>query len=131
MDDKWPSESTQEKMGRLAHDVRDKAADASEKIAEKFDRGREAAADKMEDAATTLSQTAAEFPAGRGLADTLEGAAQRLGAGARYIREHDLEAVLNDTRDCVRTHPGGALAVAAAAGLVLGLLLSRDRSEAF
>jgi ElaB/YqjD/DUF883 family membrane-anchored ribosome-binding protein len=116
-------------MGQFAQDVREKVETAGDRVTTQLDRGREAAAQKMEDAAATLSQKAADFPAGRGLADSLEHTAQRIEGSARYLREHDVDMMLNDARETVRMHPGGALAVAAVTGFVLGLLLNRDRAE--
>jgi ElaB/YqjD/DUF883 family membrane-anchored ribosome-binding protein len=114
---------------RFAHEMKEKVEDAGGRVASQLDRGRESAAQKMDEAAAAISRKAAEFPVGKGLADTLDHAAHRIEGGARYLREHDVDTVLNDAREKVRMHPGGALAVAAVAGFALGLLLTRNRES--
>lgn len=53
-------------------------------------------------------------------------AAQRLNAGADYVRSHDAKRMMADVRTVVTDNPGLALIVAAAGGFLVGRALSRD-----
>ena len=120
-------EAADKKLDQIAHEAREQLEQVGRQVAAGVDRGREAAARGMEQSAAALSTAAVELPQKTGrLADGMQRTAERIGTGARYLREHDVDRMLSDARETVRTHPGGSLALAAIAGLFVGLLLTRD-----
>ena len=70
--------------------------------------------------------TGDDAPQGDTVRSFTRAAAQRLTAGADYVRSHDAKRVMADVRSVVTNNPGLALIVAAAGGFVLGRALSRD-----
>lgn len=52
-------------------------------------------------------------------------AADRIQVGADYLREHDVEQILDDVRTLVKKYPGRSLAAAAMVGFVIARVLQR------
>jgi ElaB/YqjD/DUF883 family membrane-anchored ribosome-binding protein len=120
-------EAADRNLEQIAQDARARLEQVGRQVAADVDRGREAAVRGMEQSAAALSAAAGELPQKtERLADGMQRTAERIGTGARYLREHDVDRMLSDARETVRTHPGGSLALAAIAGFFVGLLLTRD-----
>ena len=74
----------------------------------------------------TRQDTGDDAPEGGTVRSFTRAAAQRLNAGADYVRSHDAKRVMADLRTVVTNNPGLALIVAAAGGFLVGRVLSRD-----
>jgi ElaB/YqjD/DUF883 family membrane-anchored ribosome-binding protein len=83
--------------------------------------GREGAASALDSAAERLEDRAASSSGVQ--AATAERAAQGMQAAAGYLKEHDTAEVWDDLEQYVKAHPMQSVAVAVAAGLVIGRAL--------
>ena len=90
------------------------------------DKGRSKAADRLEDAASTVHERADELPGGPRVKEFAHAAADRLSTTADYVRDHDARRMMADVETAVKNNPGPALLIAAAFGFVLGRALTRD-----
>jgi len=84
-------------------------------------RFKEALADKMQAAAAAVEQNAA----GSGGHRYRWQAAELLDRSANYVRSLDADHLKDDLEGEIRASPGRSLAIAAASGLVIGMLLGR------
>jgi ElaB/YqjD/DUF883 family membrane-anchored ribosome-binding protein len=92
--------------------VHDKVIDLGRSAGEKLHASRGAAADKLDDAALNLHDRAEQA------SELGHAAANRVGASARYIRDHGTKEIVADVEEIVRTHPGKSLLVAAVVGFL-------------
>ena len=109
----------------MADDAKGRAAEltgqARETAYSMAESGREGAAGALDSAAERLEDRAASSSGVQ--AATAERAAQGMQAAAGYLKEHDTAEVWDDLEQYVRTHPMQSVAVAVAAGLVIGRAL--------
>jgi ElaB/YqjD/DUF883 family membrane-anchored ribosome-binding protein len=85
------------------------------------DRFKNALAEKLHSAATSIEQRAAQSSShsyGWQVAELLD-------RSADYVRTLDLDQIKDDIQDEVRGNPGRSIAIAAASGLLIGVLLVR------
>ena len=54
------------------------------------------------------------------------GTADRIGATADFLRDHDTKAMVGSVKEFVRKHPGKSLAVAAVVGFLAARALRED-----
>lgn len=85
-----------------------------------------AAAAGLDTAASAVRNAAGDLPGGARVRTVAHATADRLGAGADYIRNHDAKRVMADVEGLLKSNPGTALLAAAAFGFLLGRTLSRD-----
>lgn len=121
-------------ISRTAAKATDAVADAASEAKERASQFRRAASQKADDtrrvAADTM-QDAAKSVRHRGQAssDAISGvaneAADRVEAGARYVRTNDFRGMVGDM---VRRNPGVTLIAAIAAGFALGSALGGRKS---
>ena len=119
------ADTAKEKTEGLANEAMGKAAElggqargTAYSIAES---GREGAAGALDSAAERLEDRAASSSGVQ--AATAERAAQGMQAAAGYLKEHDTSEVWDDLEQYVKAHPKQSVAVAVAAGLVIGRAL--------
>ena len=103
-----------------------KAAEMGQRVADKFDENRGAAASGLESAASALRDRADTLPGGENVANAAHATANAVGVAAEYVRQNDLKAMLADVQQLVRNNPGPALLTAAALGFLLARTFSRD-----
>ena len=101
--------------GRLGS-LRSKAQDVGARAAQRADQTRVGAAAGLESVASTLHDKG----------ERVASAADAVSYGAEYLRENDVQTMLNDLMQVIRRNPGPALIGAAALGFLLGRTLSRD-----
>jgi ElaB/YqjD/DUF883 family membrane-anchored ribosome-binding protein len=106
--------------------LKDPAAAFGERAADTVNEGREAGADGVDSAASSVRDRADQLPGGPKVQEFAHATAERLSSTADYMRSHDAAGVMRDIEGMVRNNPGPALAVAAAFGFLLGKALSRD-----
>jgi len=103
-----------------------KAAEMGQKVVDKIDEKRGAAASGMESAASTLREKADTLPGGEKVANAAYRTADAVGAAADYVRQNDLRAMIMDAQTLVKNNPGPALLIAAALGFLVARSFSRD-----
>ena len=122
---KEKAEAARDKTESLASDAKGKAAEFSGQARETAysiaESGREGAAGALDSAAERLEDRAASSSGVQ--AATVERAAQGMQAAAGYLKEHETSEVWDDLEQYVKTHPMQSVAVAVAAGLVIGRAL--------
>ena len=118
---------------RPGGDAMQRARSATESIAgvardaaERFDDTWTSAADGLARAASGIRDSADDLPGARRVKTLTHAAADRLSAGASYVRTHDAKRMVADVESFVKSNPGLALAIAAAFGVLVGRALSRD-----
>ena len=107
---------------RMKRNLKDKAQDAKEslndlgrKTADRIDDSREPTANALAWTATSLHSRTDK------MSQLAHSAADRIQVGANYLRERDVERIVEDVRGMVKKYPGRSLAVAA----ILGFLIAR------
>ena len=103
-----------------------KAAEMGQKVADRIDDNRGAAASGLESAASALRGNADRLPGGEKVANAARATADAVGVAADYVRENDLRAMIRDAQQLVRNNPGPSLLIAAALGFLIARTLSRD-----
>ena len=103
-----------------------KAAEMGQKVADKLDENRGAAASGLESAASTLREKADTLPGGERVSNAAHATADAVGVAADYVRENDLRTMMADVQQLVKNNPGPALLTAAALGFLLARTFSRD-----
>jgi len=100
--------------------LRSKAQDVGARAAQRADQARVGAAAGLETVASTLHDK------GERVASAAHSAADAVSYGAEYLRDNDVQTMLNDLMEVIRRNPGPSLIGAAALGFLLGRALSRD-----
>ena len=103
-----------------------KAAEMGQKVADKIDENRGAAAGGLESAASALREKADTLPGGQKVANAAHATADAVGVAADYVRGNDLKAMMADVQKLVKNNPGPALLTAAALGFLIARTFSRD-----
>jgi len=103
-----------------------KAAEMGQKVADKIDENRGAAASGLESAAGALREKADTLPGGEKVITAAHATADAVGVAADYVRDTDVKAMMADVLKLVKNNPGAALLTAAAVGFLMGRTLSRD-----
>ena len=87
---------------------------------------RETLARGMDSAASSLHSRADNLPGGEKVARAAHATAEGIEKAADYVRDEDLDAMLDDVQQLVKRHPGATLLAAAAAGFLLARVFSRQ-----
>ncbi len=103
-----------------------KAAEMAQKVADKIDENRGAAASRLESAASALREKADTLPGGEKVAGAAHATADAVGVAADYVRQTDVKAMMADVQQLVKNNPGPALLTAAALGFLIARTFSRD-----
>jgi ElaB/YqjD/DUF883 family membrane-anchored ribosome-binding protein len=103
-----------------------KAAEMGQRVADKIDENRAAAASGLDSAASTLREKADTLPGGEKVTNAAHRTADAVQDAADYVRQNDLNTMLADMRQIVKNNPGPALLIAAAVGFLMARTLSRD-----
>lgn len=106
----------QEAAANKASEAKQKVTDFGRKTVDQIDSQREPVAN-------TLTRTAnALHSQGENAASVAHGTADKLESTAKYLREHDLKAMMTDIQGFTKRYPGQTLAVAVGLGFLLGRL---------
>lgn len=98
-----------------AQDAKDTLNEMGRKTADRIDNSRESTANVLERAATSLHSGAEQ------VSEFTHSAADRFQNTADYLRETDLDRIIDDVQSFVKRYPGRSLAIAG----VLGFLIAR------
>src|SRR4030095_13827214 len=96
-----------------------KAAEMGQRVADKIDENRGAAASGLESAASALRERADTLPGGEKVASAAYATAGAVGVAADYVRDNDVKAMMADVQRIVKNNPGVALLTAAALGFLI------------
>ena len=113
-------------QGSRAKSATASLTDAASDAAAAFDNSRSTAADGLHTAASALEDSADSLPGGDTVRNFARTTADRLNAGADYVRSHDARRMMTDVERFVKSNPGPALVMAAVFGVLVGRALSRD-----
>ena len=103
-----------------------KTAEMGQRVADKIDENRGAAASGLASAAGALRDKADTLPGGEKIARAAHATADAVVVAADYVRENDVKAMLTDVQTVVKNNPGVALLTAAALGFLIARTFSRD-----
>jgi ElaB/YqjD/DUF883 family membrane-anchored ribosome-binding protein len=121
-------DKAREQLSGAARVAMEKAEELSRQAASKADAARGPAAEKLENAAAALHQTADNLPGGPRVQGAAHAAAGRLADAAGYVRTHNVRDAAADVDRTVRRYPGQALLAALCVGFVAGRLLRPSQS---
>ena len=123
--------SASDAASKAGSQISDAASQAKEKVssvgrtaANKIDENRDSAAGGLESAASTLHDKADSLPGGEKVTGLAHSAADKLGATADYVREHDVNGMMADLERLVKNNPGQSLLAAAVVGFLVGRTFS-------
>ncbi len=125
------SPETQGGLGSVMDRVQDRVEDAGHEAMKAMDGKRNTTADSLDGAAKQLHGTAdkaAELGqrSGESVSKLAHGAADKLQAGANYVREHDFKDMMESVEGFVRRNPGQALVAAGVVGFLAARVIRND-----
>jgi len=82
--------------------------------------GRESAASTLDSAAAGIRSKASSLPGGPQVGQYAHQAADKLGATAQYLREHEVKDMMSEVENFIKAHPAQALLGAAVVGFLAG-----------
>ena len=100
--------------------VKDQAAKYGQKAVEAVDAGRSSAASTLETAAAGIRDKADRLPGGPQVGQFARQTADKLGATADYLREHEAKDIASDFQSFLKAHPAQALIGAVVVGFLAG-----------
>ncbi|MBV9346091.1 MAG: hypothetical protein JO341_14820 [Gammaproteobacteria bacterium] len=115
-----------DQTSKAASELKGKAQGLGRRAAERANDARRAAAGGMDTVANTLHEKADSLPGGERVSSAAHSAADALASGAQYVRDNDLQDMMQDLLEVVRNNPGPALLGAVALGFLVGRAVSRD-----
>ncbi|MDP9088277.1 MAG: hypothetical protein M3O26_06030 [Pseudomonadota bacterium] len=118
----YPSSSN--KGSEAGSQIKTKAAELSHAAASQIDSSRGTAASGIASAAASLHDHAEDLPGGERVANLAHSAADKMSSTADYIRDHDMDAMVQDVKALVKKNPGPALLGAVVLGVLLGRAFS-------
>ena len=121
-----PTAGVEEKVLESTAEAKARASELGRRASQKAEQVRNAAAGRLDSAASAMHERAENLPGGARVAGAAHGAANALHSSADYLREHDMGQMADDLREVVRNNPGVALLGAAALGFLVGRAMSRD-----
>ena len=107
-------------ISNAAARAQDQATKYGQKAVEAVDASRESAASTLESAAEGIRAKADRLPGGPQASEYARRAADKLGATANYIRDHEVKDMASDLQSFIKAHPAQALIGAAVIGFLAG-----------
>jgi ElaB/YqjD/DUF883 family membrane-anchored ribosome-binding protein len=104
----------------VAGQAREKATETLSHATEAADAQRDTVAGGLDTVATQLRDRAEMIPGGDRTTQIAQTAAERVEGVSTYVRDHEVSDMMSDLETVVRTHPMESLAVALAAGFLVG-----------
>lgn len=118
-------------LGGVMDRVEDRVAEAGHDAVQAIDGKRHAAAESLASAASSLhsgADKAADLgqKGGEKVSHLAHGAADKLQAGADFVREHDFKSMMQSVEGFVRRNPGQALLAAGVVGFFTARAMRND-----
>jgi hypothetical protein len=120
------SPSAIEKIADLKTQVQEKASDLAHTAADSIDQKLEGAAVRLEKAASALNEKADHLPGVEKVSAMAHTAADKLSAGADYVRTHNANRMMAGIEAVVKNNPGLALVASAVLGFLVARAFSRS-----
>ena len=86
----------------------------------------DAAAGKLDKAASALHEKAESLPGGEKVSSLAHATAEKLSSTADYVREHDVKRMMADVETLVKNNPGPSLLAAVAVGFLVARAFSSN-----
>jgi len=115
-----------DKISEAASAAKSAVTDFGRTAAATADENRSAAARGLQTAASTLRQNADSLPGGETVTGLARSAADSLTSTADYVRDHDVNRMMDDLERVVKNNPGPSLLAAAAIGFLVGRAFSNS-----
>jgi ElaB/YqjD/DUF883 family membrane-anchored ribosome-binding protein len=115
-----PAGGMKDKVAGAAGTAREKAGVMAHSATQSIDAQRDTVAGSLDTVATTLRGHAEQIPGGDKTTQMAQTAADRIEHASSYLREHEVSDIMTDVEAFVRAHPMQSLAIALAAGFLLG-----------
>lgn len=113
-----------DQISNATSQVKEKVSGLGRSAAEKIDENKDSAAGGLDSAASTLHERAESLPGGEKVTHLAHATADKLSAGADYVRQHDVNSMMADVERLVKNNPGASLMAAAALGFLIGRTFS-------
>jgi ABC-type transporter Mla subunit MlaD len=117
------------KLSDSTTQLKDKVSEFGRKAADAIDENLDSVAGGLDKAAVTLHGRAENLPGVDKLSGLAHSAADKLSAGAGYVREHDVKRMMTDVKTLVRNNPGPSLLVVGIIGFLVGRALRSSSHE--
>ncbi len=118
-------EQPEREMESTASAARERAEEMAGEARARAEGAKEKVAGGLERAADRLQQRVAAMEPGTTGREALEKVASGVQSTAQYVREMEFRTLGEDTVRYIREHPTNAMLIAASAGFLLGIILSR------
>ena len=109
-----------ESVADAAARAKDQAAKYGQKAMEAVESSRESAASTLDSAAAGIRSKAESLPGGPQVGQFANQAADKLGATAQYLREHEVKDMMSEVESFIKAHPTQALLGAVVVGFLAG-----------
>jgi ElaB/YqjD/DUF883 family membrane-anchored ribosome-binding protein len=100
--------------------AQDQAVKYGRRAVDAVDASRESAASTLDSAAAGIRAKADTLPGGRQVGQFAHQTADKLGATAQYLREHEVKDMMSEVESFIKAHPAQALLGAAVVGFLAG-----------
>ena len=100
--------------------AKDQAAKYGQRAMDAVESGRESAASTLDSAAAGIRSKAESLPGGPQVGQFANQAADKLGATAQYLREHEVKDLMSGVESFIKAHPTQALLGAVVVGFLAG-----------
>jgi ElaB/YqjD/DUF883 family membrane-anchored ribosome-binding protein len=114
------AEHARERATEMADHARERAGEVLTTATDTVDAQRDTVAGGLDTVATQLRDRAEMIPGGERTTHIAQTAADRIEGVSGYVREHEVSDMMTDLETLVRAHPMESLAVALAAGFLVG-----------
>jgi ElaB/YqjD/DUF883 family membrane-anchored ribosome-binding protein len=113
-----------DEISTLTSQAKEKISGLGSTAADKINTNRGAAAGGLDSAASTLHEKAESLPGGEKVTSLAHSAADKLSSTADYVRQHDVNGMMEDIERLVKNNPGPSLIAAAIVGFLVGRTFS-------
>jgi ElaB/YqjD/DUF883 family membrane-anchored ribosome-binding protein len=115
--------TAKDKAMDAAGTAKDKADKVVGQATQTVDQQRDSVAGGLDSVAGSLRERADQIPGGDKTTHMAENAADKIQSASGYLRENDVNDMMQDVQVFVRQHPTESLVMAAAAGFLVGRML--------
>ena len=114
-----------DRASEMARQAKDKASEFGRNAVNKIDQGRQQAASALENTAHSLRTNVNQ--SGDRMTTLANATATGLQSTADYMRQHDMNGMMNDAGAVIKRNPGMSLIAACAVGFLLGSAMRKGR----
>ena len=100
--------------------MQDQAKRYGQRAMDAVESSRESAPSTLDSAVSGIRSKADALPGGADVSQFARRAADKIGATAQYIREHEVKDMMSEVEDFIKSHPAQALLGAVVVGFLAG-----------